>query len=209
MQVRETRALLAASLGWTGDARAPMHMRAGRMYRRVRRRLIGVFLMAESGYASAREFFEASREASIDADRISRRLAEMEASEGVRAQGYDAQGRGSGRDVNGMRRTEARIDFERRVEARREADYDLIDRATSVIYGDDQTGMGGIDALMGGAAADVMWWRFCAAATWPEVCREAGVTDRWARQKAEQAMDMCDAYGMWGMVHGLGVAEAG
>ena len=179
------------------------------MYRRVRRRLIGVFLMTESGYASAREFFEAAREASIDADRISRRLAEMEASEGVRAQGYDAQGRGSSRDVNGMRRTEARIDFERRVEARREADYDLIDRATSVIYGDGQTGMGGIDALMGGAAADVMWWRFCAAATWPEVCREAGVTDRWARQKAEQAMDMCDAYGMWGMVHGLGVAQVG
>lgn len=158
-------------------------------------------------YKDAREFFEAAREASIDADRISRRLAEMEASEGVRAQGYDAQGRGSGGDVNGMRRTEARIDFERRVEARREADYDLIDRATSVIYGDGQTGMGGIGALMGGAAADVMWWRFCAAATWPEVCREVGVTDRWARQKAEQAMDMCDAYGMWGMIHGLGVAE--
>ncbi len=37
----------------------------------------------------------------------------------------------------------------------------------------------------------------------------AGVTDRWARQKAEQAMDMCDAYGMWGMVHGLGVAQVG
>lgn len=153
-------------------------------------------------FLSARDFFEAVRDASIDANRISRRLAEMEASEGVRAQGYDAQGRGSGGDVNGMRRTEARIDFERRVEARREADYDLIGRATSVIYGDGQIGMGG-------AVADVMWWRFCAAATWPEVCREAGVTDRWARQKAEQAMDMCDAYGMWGMIHGRSVAEVG
>lgn len=165
--------------------------------------------MERCGYADAREFFSAVREASRDADRISARLREMEESEGVRAQGYDAQGKGSRADVNGTGRVNARIDYERRVARRREADYALIDRACSVIYGDDQTGMGGVDALMGSAAADVMWWRFCAAATWPEVCRECGVKDKWARYTVDAALDVCDAYGMWAMTKGLGAAQEG
>lgn len=158
-------------------------------------------------YKDAREFFEAAREASIDADRISRRLAEMEASEGVRAQGYDAQGRGSNRDVNGMRRTEARIDFERRVEARREADYDLIDRATSVIYGDGQTGMGGIGALMGGAVADVMWWRYCAAESWAVVALSCGYSKSQCRRLCAQGLNACDFFGWANVESGRGCAE--
>lgn len=96
-------------------------------------------------YADAREFFEAVRDAARDADRISRRLAAMEASEGVRAQGYEPSVSHSRADVNGTARTVARMDYERRVSKRREADYALIDKACSVIYGDEQTGLGGID----------------------------------------------------------------
>ncbi len=163
--------------------------------------------MERMEYRDAREFFSAVREASIDADRISRRLAQMEASEGLKCQGYGSTGHGSRADVNGTARTVARMDYERRVAARREADYALIDRACDVIYGAGQDGLGGIDALLGSAAADVMWWRFCAAATWETVCRECGVKDSWARYTVERALDECDAYGMWGMTRGLGIAQ--
>lgn len=160
-------------------------------------------------YSCARDFFEAARAASLDAERIGRRIKRMEGSEGPRAQGYDAQGRGSRRDVNGTAAVVARMDYEARVERRLDADYALIDRACSVIYGDGQTGLGGIDALMGAPAADAVWWRFCAAATWERVAREVEQSVRWCQYTVGRALDECDAYGMWGMMRGLGVACAG
>ncbi len=158
-------------------------------------------------YADAREFFSAVRSAALDADRISRTLAAMESAEGPKGQRFDPCGHGAREDVNGTGRTVARMDYERRVQARREADYELIDRACSVIYGSGQQGLGGIDALIGSAAADVMWWRFCAGATWETVCRECGVKDSWARYTVERALDECDAYGMAAMAQGLGIAQ--
>ena len=44
------------------------------------------------------------RSAAIDDERLGRQLARMEAREGVLAQGYEAQGRGTRSDVNGRRR---------------------------------------------------------------------------------------------------------
>ncbi len=163
--------------------------------------------MERTEYRDARDFFGAVREAALDADRISRRLARMEASEGPKGQSFDSCGHGSAKDVNGTSGTVARMDYERRVAARREADYALIDKACDVIYGAGQDGLGGIDALLGSAAADVMWWRYCAAATWDTVCAECGVKDSWARYTVERALDECDAYGMWGMTRGLGIAQ--
>ena len=162
-----------------------------------------------SDYADAREFFAAVRDASREAGRIQSTAHRMQDSEGLRGSGgFEPRVRSTSSDPSGMARVDARIDFEAANERRLEEDYALIDVARAVIYGRDGRG-DGLERLMGSAVSDCMWWRFCAAATWPEVCREAGVTDRWARQKAEQAMDMCDAYGMWGMVHGLGVAQVG
>ena len=35
------------------------------------------------------------------------------------------------------------------------------------------------------------------------------VGERWARRACDAAMDTCDAYGMWGMVEGVGTAREG
>lgn len=157
-------------------------------------------------YADARDFFDAVRRAAVDAERIGRRLERMAAREGVRAQGYEAQGRGTRSDVNGTDATVGRMDWEGRIAARREQDYALIDSACAVIYGNDQTGMGGIASLLGSAAADAVWWRFCGAAQWREVAQRVEMSERWCRDQVAAAMDVCDAYGMEAMRCGLGVA---
>lgn len=90
---------------------------------------------------------------------------------------------------------------------RLEEDYALIDRGCSVIYGSDQTGMGGVDALLGSATADTMWWRFCDGAGWNKVAREVGRSESWCRLAVETALDVCDQYGMDAMTQGLGIAE--
>ena len=162
--------------------------------------------MSRVEYARAADFFDAVRLAALDAERVTRRLAQMEAREGVRAQGYEAQGHGTRSDVNGTDATVGRMDWEARVAARREGDYRLIDRACEVIYGNDQTGMGGIASLLGSATADAVWWRFCGAAQWREVAQRVEMSERWCQDQVAAAMDVCDAYGMEAMRQGLGVA---
>lgn len=162
--------------------------------------------MARVEYADARQFFGAVRRASADADRISRELERMEAAEGVRAQSYSGGGHGSCADVNGRGATIARMDYERRVSKRREEDYALVDGACDVIYGSGQTGMGGIDALLGSAVADMVWWRFCACASWSEVAAHCELSVRRCQELVDMAMDTCDAYGVSAMREGLGKA---
>lgn len=154
---------------------------------------------------SASDFFESVRSAAIDADSITRRLRTMEAREGVRAQSYEARGGSSGTG-DAMRATDARIDFESRIERRRDEDYRLIDAACSVIYGADQS-TGGVGAILGAAYADALWWRFCAAATWPEVAEGAGMSERWCKDAVRVAMDVIDSYGIERTARGLGLAE--
>lgn len=154
---------------------------------------------------SASDFFESVRSAAIDADSITRRLRTMEAREGVRAQSYEARGKSSGTG-DAMRATDARIDFESRIERRRDEDYRLIDAACSVIYGADQS-TGGVGAILGAAYADALWWRFCAAATWPEVAEGAGMSERWCKDAVGVALDVIDSYGIERMASGLGLAE--
>lgn len=80
------------------------------------------------GYSDAREFFEAVREASAEAERARAALMRMEAREGVRAQGYEARGR-SGGGADRTEATDARMDYEERMRRRLEEDYALIDLA--------------------------------------------------------------------------------
>lgn len=158
------------------------------------------------GNGSARDFFEAVRDASRDAERTSRTIKAMESREGVRAQTYGPRGRGGPHDA--MAATDARMDYEARYRRRIEEDYRLIDAACDVIYGADQS-TGGVGAILGAPYADVLWWRYCAAATWPEVAEGTGMSERWCRDAVGVAMDVVDSYGVARMARGLGLAEDG
>lgn len=166
----------------------------------------GGILETGNSYATATDLFEATREAARDAERIRRSLARMESREGVRTQSYDAHGR-SGHRADQMRATDERMDYEERVRGRQSEDYALIDLCCDVIYGSGQTGSGGVCSMLGSQYADCLWWRFCAAATWPEVAEGCGMSERWCRDAVRVACDTIDAYGLDRMRDGLGLAE--
>lgn len=159
-------------------------------------------------YTSAREFFRAVRDASIEAERTRLTLLRMEASEGVRAQGYEATGR-SGHRADAMARTDSRIDYEDRMRERIEADYALIDLACRVLYG-EESGKGGVDALMDSAVADCLSFRYVDARPWREVAVLLGYStgsEKRLRELCQQGFNQIDALGWDRVIQGAGFAE--
>lgn len=159
--------------------------------------------MAE--YSDAREFFEAVREASAEAARARVTLLRMEAREGVRAQGYEARGR-SGGGTDRTEATDARMDYEERMRRRLDEDYALIDLACRVLYG-EESGKGGVEALMGSAVADTISFRYVDARPWNEVSMLTGYSVSQCRRLCEQGMDAADFFGMKRLLGGEGIAE--
>ena len=160
------------------------------------------------GYSDAREFFEAVREASAEAERARAALMRMEAREGVRAQGYEARGR-SGGGADRTEATDARMDYEERMRRRLDEDYALIDLACRVLYG-EESGRGGLDALMGSAVADAISFRYVDARPWGEVAALMGYApDSVKSLKAlcAQGFDCIDFLGWESVVGGCGGAE--
>lgn len=151
----------------------------------------------------SREFFEQVREASIDAERIRCQLAQMESREGVRTQRYEP--RVSGGTSDPMRATDARIDREGELRKRIEGNYALIDTAHDIIYGPD--GEGGVASLLGTATADAMYWRYCAAVTWPEVAKAVCYSRAWCHKAVSVAHDTIDSLGIDAVMKGRGTAE--
>lgn len=160
--------------------------------------------MPFGGYTDARDFFHAVRDASREAERTRLTLMRMEAAEGVRAQGYEATGR-SGHRSDATARTDARMDYEARMSDRVREDYELLDLACRVLYGDG-TGKGGLDALMGSAVADCLSFRYVDARPWPEVARLTGYSERQCMRLCEQGIDAADFFGMENCVGGEGAA---
>lgn len=158
-------------------------------------------------YSDARGFFEAVREASREAERTRLTLMQMEAREGVRAQGYEAQGR-SGHMSDRTAATDTRIDYEARMRERIEEDYALIDLACRVLYG-EESGKGGVDALMGSAVADCISFRYVDARPWTEVAALLGYS-RWSvnslRDMCQQGFDAIDSLGWERAIEGVGDA---
>lgn len=158
-------------------------------------------------YASARDLFEAARDAALEVERTRRTISRMEQAEGVRAQGYQPPVRRSREDVNGTARTDARIDVEERMRRRIDEDYRLIDLAAEVCYG-AWPASGGVAALLGSAYADVLYFRYCQADPWGAVADKVGLSEKWCREAARPALDQVDAYGVDAVRQGLGLACA-
>lgn len=158
-------------------------------------------------YSNARDFFEAVREASREAERTRLTLMQMESREGVRAQGYEPRVSVGG-ERDRMAHTDSRIDYEARMAERIEEDYALLDMACQVLYG-RESGKGGVDALMGSAAADCISFRYVDARPWSEVAALLGYS-RWSvnslRDLCQQGFDAVDALGWGHVIDGVGDA---
>lgn len=156
-------------------------------------------------YSNARDFFEAVREASREAERTRLTLLRMEAREGVRAQGYEPRVSVGG-ERDRMAHTDSRIDYEARMAERIEQDYRLLDMACRVLYG-EESGKGGVEALMGSAVADTISFRYVDARPWNEVSMLTGYSVSQCRRLCEQGMDAADFFGMKRLLGGEGIAE--
>ena len=158
-------------------------------------------------YASAEDFFEAVRQASREAERTRLALLQMEAREGVRAQGYEPRVMVGG-ERDHMAHTDSRIDYEARMSERIEQDYRLLDMACAVLYG-LEPGKRGVDALMGSAVADCISFRYVDARQWSEVAALMGYS-RWSRRSlrdlCQRGFDRIDSLGWERAIEGVGDA---
>ena len=147
-------------------------------------------------YRTAREFFEAAREAARDARRIGRQLDGMERRAlALGGGGFEPRVRSTpdpdriGRDVS------AKVDNAAILRERQEADYALIDAACAVLYGPDNRS--GLYALVGWPA-DAIFHHYLALRTWDEVADMMGYSAPHVRRQVSAALDVADANGqMW------------
>lgn len=155
-------------------------------------------------YQSAKDFFESVKAASEEAWRTHLTLERMEASEGIHGSSFSGT-HGTNSDVNGMCRTNARLDLEQKMQQRLEEDYELIDMAHMVIYGTEPFG-GGIEKLLDSKHADCMYWRYMDGATWRKVAFKTTIGESTCRQYVNDALNLCDAYGLDAVAKGIGIA---
>ncbi len=152
--------------------------------------------ISASDYQCASDLFGAVRDASLEASRCRRAVDRMESGEGVRGGGgFEARSRGSKADPNGMGRTDARIDYEARMERRLDEDFALIDLACALLYG-RESGRGGVEKLMGSAVADCLYFRYVAAESWQLVSSRMGTSPSHCRRMCSQGLDGIDYYGL-------------
>ena len=147
-------------------------------------------------YQTAREFFEAAREAARDADRIRLQLAAMDArSESLGGGGFEPRVRSTPDPDRMGLRVSALIDHGGMLERRQADDYRLIDAACRVLYGPDDRG--GLYALVGWPA-DAIYHHYLALRTWDETARLMGYSVQHVRRQVAWALDLADANGqMW------------
>lgn len=157
-------------------------------------------------FESARDLFEAAREAAIDAEKCRRMLEAMER-KALRVASPSFEARVSGGDHDRISRdVAALVDRETDLQARIDADYDLIDAACTVLYGRD--GMSdGLSAIGPAWWADAVYQRYLAARPWPEVGYLMGYNVSHVRRCVNAAFELMDANGMVGTIDGHGSAE--
>ena len=156
-------------------------------------------------YQTARDLFDAAREAALDAERIRRQLRAMdEEVPGLGSAGFEARVRSTPDPDRMAARVSARADQEERLKARREQDYALIDAACEILYGPDNEG--GLWALVGWPA-DAIYHHYLALRTWGETAALMGYNVSYVYERVAAAFDLADANGdMWTRL-GRGLAE--
>lgn len=147
----------------------------------------------------AREYFENVRAAQRGIDRRLAVVQSMRAREQVRAQCYDAVGKGAhGTDF--MRSTDDRIDYERRSAAELSELRDEVERGRELCAGVRS-------ANPGKRWGDVLELRYCEDRTLQEIAGTLGVSVRSIQADLSAALDWVDLTGLARARQGRGAAE--
>ena len=156
-------------------------------------------------YATARDMFEAAREAARDAERIRRQLAAMDgAAVTLGGQGFEGRVRSCPDPDRIGRAVASAVDMGERLRKRQDEDYRLIDAACAVLYGTDSDA--GLWALVGWRA-DAIYHHYLGLRTWAEVGALLGYSAEHCCREAMAALETADAWGWRNVVQGMGGAE--
>lgn len=156
-------------------------------------------------FQSARELFEAAREASRDAERITRQLAAMEQRTlSLGGGGFEPRVSSTPTPDRMALRINALVDVEDKLRRRQEEDYQLIDLASAVLYGTDSDA--GLWALVGWRA-DAIFHHYLNGMTWEQVGSLLGYNHQYVWQQVQVALNVCDGWGIYRVMQGVGGAE--
>lgn len=156
-------------------------------------------------YATARDFFDAAREAARDADRIARQLDSMERRAlALGGGGFEGRVRSTTDPDRIGRGVAAKVDNEAVLRERQQADRALIDAACELLYGADRRS--GLYALVGWPA-DAIFHHYLALRTWDEVAEMMGYSVRHVQTCVASALDYADSNGQMWTALGKGMAE--
>lgn len=156
-------------------------------------------------HASAREYFEAAREAARDAERIRRQLAGIERKAlALGGGGFEPRVRSTPDPDRIGRSVAAMVDHEEILTRRQDEDYRIIDAACAVLYGPDDRG--GLYALVGWPA-DAIYHHYLALRTWEETADLMGYSVRHTQRAVAWALDLADANGQMWTELGVGFAQ--
>ena len=156
-------------------------------------------------YQTAREFFDATREAVRDAYRLGRMLDELDAQAGPFGRGISftsVSGTHSDRVAQLVARRVERVE---EVEQRLESDLRYVDVACEILYGKDGIS-DGLFALVGWPA-DAIYHRYIGLRTWEAVAVLMGFNVSYVYENVGAAFDLMDACGMTATIAGRGLAE--
>ena len=152
-------------------------------------------------YRDAREFFEAAREASRDAERIRRQLDAMaERAEALGGGGFEPRVRSTGEPDRMGSRVAAMVDMEERLRERQEGDYALVDAACRVLYGSESDA--GLWSIVGWPA-DALAHHYVNDLTYDAIGRMLGYSRSHVWHCAQDALRTCDELGLWRTERGL------
>ena len=156
-------------------------------------------------HATAREFFEAAREAARDAERIRRQLAAMESRMlSLGGGGYEGRVRSTPDPDRIGASVSAMLDQTDRLREREAEDYAVIDAACRVLYGPDNRS--GLYALVGWPA-DAIYHHYLALHTWEGTAAMLGYSVSHVKHSVCVALDLADANGQMWTELGRGMAE--
>ena len=156
-------------------------------------------------YETAREFFDAARQAALDAERCRMSLQALEdTADGLGSPGFEPRVRSTPDPTREQARASAVMDQRARLEARQAEDYQIIDSACVVLYGPDNRS--GLWALVGWPA-DAIWHHYLGLRTWDETAAMMHFHPRYVQQQVAVALDIADGLGDFGTRIGRGIAE--
>ena len=146
---------------------------------------------------TARQFFEAVRAASEDAERCMNELRSLEERAlKVRGTSFDMRVRASSTPDQMAEDVAKLVTREDALRRRVESDYALVDEATALLYGDAQDGSGGLCEHLSPSYADILWWRYLGGATWEDVAQCCCYSARQCQRMHNEALRVIDECGL-------------